>query len=196
MNAAAANGTAALDDPSAQAKAEIEARYRALRDAKVTAARNGHPEALNGRSARKPPKEAVGGSCPDCGTPYGKIRRCFRCKPTRPGGSAPAPAPDPKPKAETKAPPATPRPDHPWRQDRTLGPQGEPETATEIVPAEAPRAQARTAWTAPAIAAMDSVLAELDAMRVLAVALGPLDEAARTRVLAWAWDRFAEGGVA
>jgi len=39
-------------------------------------------------------------SCPDCGKPYGKIRRCYACKPGVPMGRAG------RPRREAEAPPA------------------------------------------------------------------------------------------
>ena len=41
----------------------------------------------------------------------------------------------------------------------------------------------------------DDAFVELDAMKTMARALSPLDEAARTRVIRWAADRFAERNV-
>jgi hypothetical protein len=51
-----------------------------------------------------PCEDYSAGNCPDCGKPYGKIRRCFACKPTTPKATV-------TPRPAAPAPVAADRPD-------------------------------------------------------------------------------------
>jgi hypothetical protein len=81
-------------DPPPEVIAEVESRKAALKRQKleeIMAARDGpfadapeKPAPGPPPPRRPPPRAESAGRCPDCGKPYGKIRRCFVCKPTKP----------------------------------------------------------------------------------------------------------------
>lgn len=104
-------------EPSPEEIAEIEARKEEIRRAKVAGDRGLAPlrtppgyctpearaelDAIRARDAAETvraqagaaPQPAGDWACPQCRTPYGKRRRCFRCKPSCPGGAKARPEP-------------------------------------------------------------------------------------------------------
>jgi RNA polymerase primary sigma factor len=93
---------AALDAPATRRPALRFPPNPTAREDPEMASANGLATTLRGTL------EADNGRCPDCGTPYGKIRRCFRCKPTRPANKAPVPAVREQPPVVAEATPTPP----------------------------------------------------------------------------------------
>lgn len=112
---------------------------------------NGLEPSANGTAEKRydvGDRPASCGDCPDCGRPFGKIRRCFHCKPAAPKGGAAKPRTTvpavPAPLAPTPAPAPVVPPASAVREELTaMGAMVE--VLEEFTPAAAARI---TAWLA------------------------------------------------
>lgn len=168
---------------------EIGRRIEALRAAKKRAVEAGDPRATptgdeidraiedrerkeqqvatattgsDGEAGRAPPPK-----CENCGRPKTPKARGWWCKPCRDAarsGVAPTPVVNPRP--------ARPTYERPTALERQMSPAPGPAPAPAPPPESAP------------------ILAEVEAMRAVVLALAPLDTAAVARVIRWLSERF------
>jgi hypothetical protein len=88
-------GLVAGGEPTPEEAEQIARRKAEIRQSKVDEILSrrvgGYKDSVDGPVAERevqssPSRPVSGGTCPDCGTPFGAHRRCYKCKPTHPVG--------------------------------------------------------------------------------------------------------------